>query len=191
MLTLKIPETELFDETTETFFVAPEVRLQLEHSLVSISKWEAKWNIPYLETSQVKLKDRTEEQLLDYIGCMTITQNVNPAVYRRLTADNVQTISDYINAPMTATVFNDHGAGTKSPNREVITSEIIYYWMIKLGIPIEFQKWHINRLLALIHVCDLKTQQEIGKNKKMSTSQTVLQNQALNAARRKALNSKG
>ena len=178
MLTITIPEQELFNELTNEFVRTKAHTIQLEHSLVSLSKWESKWNKPFLSKDE-----KTIEQTLDYIQCMTITQNIDPMVYRFLTDENIRDINDYIDAPMTATTFSDKG----STSREIITSEIIYYWMISLNIPMECQKWHLNRLLTLIRVCNVKN----APAKKMSRKEVMNRNAALNAARRKKLNSKG
>ena len=182
MLRLSIPiSPEGWDEKTETF-VEPVYRtIHLEHSLVSLSKWESKWCKPFL-TKQKK----TYEETVDYIKCMTLTQNVDPSVYDKLTNANIVEVNEYIDAPMTATWFTEDKRNNKSSGEQV-TSEIIYYWMISLGIPFECQKWHLNRLLTLIRVCNVKNQ----PRKKMSTKDIVARNAALNAARRKQLNSKG
>lgn len=180
MLQITIPSTELWDEQKEEFVYTKEKTLQLEHSLVSISKWESKWNKSFLSS-----KEKTTEEIIDYIRCMTITQNVDPEIYTRLSNRTIQQIYDYINAPMTATVFSD--TGRKGGNRDVITSELIYYWMIALNIPFECQKWHLNRLLTLIRVCEIKN----APPKKMSKRETMSRNAALNAARRKKYNTKG
>ena len=116
---------------------------------------------------------------------MTLTPNVPDDIYNRLTQDNLQSISDYVNAPMTATTFNEHGP--KKPNREIVTSELIYYWMVSLNIPFECQKWHIKRLITLIRVCEIKNTPP----KKHSKREIMSRNAALNAARRKQFNSKG
>ena len=180
MLQITIPSTELWDEQKEEFVYTKEKTLQLEHSLVSISKWESKWNKSFLSS-----KEKTTEEIIDYIRCMTITQNVDPEIYTRLPNQTIQQIYDYINAPMTATVFSD--TGRKGGNRDVITSELIYYWMIALNIPFECQKWHLNRLLTLIRVCEIKN----APPKKMSKRETMSRNAALNAALRKKYNTKG
>lgn len=179
MLKITIPETDLFDEATEEFIHVKEQTLQLEHSLVSLSKWESKWCKSFLFT-----KEKTLEETLDYIKCMTLTQNVSPYVYRCLTRENIQDINDYISAPMTATYFSDDKSAR---GREIVTSELIYYWMIALSIPFECQKWHLNRLLTLIRVCNIKNQPP----KKMSRSAIMSRNAALNAARRKQLGTNG
>lgn len=179
MLHIVIPEEELFDEQKEEFIVAKEQKLQLEHSLVSLSKWESKWHKPFLSG------ERTFDEAIDYVRCMTLTPNVDPNIYLRLTQKNMCEINAYIDDPMTATTFYEDGCGSR--NREIVTSELIYYWMITLNIPFECQKWHLNRLLTLIRVCNIKNQPP----KKRSRSEIMSRNAALNAARRKQLNSKG
>ena len=180
MLTITIPETELWDETREEYIYTKRQTLQLEHSLVSISKWEGKWCKPFLSSN-----DKTLEETIDYVKCMTVTPNVKPEIYRCLSDENIEEINKYIAAPMTATWFSEDK--TARPSREVITSEIIYYWMVALNIPFECQKWHLNRLLTLIRICEIKNQPP----KKMSKSQIASRNAALNAARRKQLNTTG
>lgn len=181
MLTIAIPSSEFFDEASNKFIAIKPTTLQLEHSLVSLSKWESKWHKPFLDK-----RKKTEEETIDYIRCMTLTQNVDPNVYYGLSNKVLQEISAYIENPMTATWFSeDRNQGR--PNREVITSELIYYWMIALQIPFECQKWHLNRLLTLIRVCNIKNT----PGKKMSKSELMNRNAALNAARRKANNSAG
>lgn len=180
MLRLTLPPVEEWDERTETFVYSTETTLQLEHSLVSLSKWESKWHKPFLHTANM-----TDEESLDYIRCMTLTQNVSPDTYYRLTSDHIDAIKRYINEPMTATTFvADNGP---KRNQEIITSEIIYYWMSTLQIPFECQKWHLNKLLAFIRVCSIKN----APAKKMSKKDIMSQNAALNAARRQKFNSKG
>lgn len=179
MLQINIPDVELWDEQKEEFIINKGATIQLEHSLVSISKWEAKWNKPFLSR-----KKQTPEEMYDYIRCMTITQNVNPSVYNNLTDKNVAEIKAYMDAPMTATTFPE---SEKKQSREVITSELIYYWMISLNIPFECQKWHLNRLLTLIKVCNFKNTPP----KKRSTREIMQRNAALNASRRKKYNTKG
>lgn len=180
MLRITVPSNELWDEKKREFVFEKEQTLQLEHSLVSLSKWESRWCKSFLGHHE-----KTDEEILDYIQCMTLTQNVRPNAYYRLTTENIRQISDYINAPMTATVFyHDEPFGS---NREPVTSELIYYWMIALNIPFECQKWHLNRLLTLIEVCNIKN----APPKKRSQSEIMSRNTALNAARRKRLNTKG
>ena len=180
MLRITIPETELFDESANTFLNVKSQTLALEHSLVSLSKWEAKWCKPYL-TNEAK----SIEEILDYVRCMTITQNVNPNVYKCLTNEHMAQINDYIQKPMTAAWFSDNH--TPKTTSEQITSDIIYYYMIRYGIPFECQKWHLNRLMTLIRVCGEKNK----KPKKMGKRDTISRYRAINAARRKRLNTRG
>lgn len=180
MLTITIPARELFNEETCEFIYTDAHTIQLEHSLVSVSKWEMKWHKSFLSQ-----RNKTEEELIDYIRCMTVTQNVPPEVYFGLTQENINEIKAYIQNPMTATTFNEEKG---PPNREVITNELIYYWMISLEIPVEFEKWHLNRLLTLIKVCSIKNDP---KKKKMSKSAILHRNASLNAARRQAMGTKG
>lgn len=182
MLQITITVPEQYDEAKNEFFSSKEQKLQLEHSLVAISKWESKWCKPFLTKETM-----TKEQTLDYIKCMTITQNVDPKIYEYLTNPIIKQINDYIDAPMTATWFSEDSKKPSSPNRETVTNELIYYWMIALQIPVEFQKWHLNRLLTLIKVCNVKN----SPKKKMSRRELLNRNRALNEARRQAANSKG
>lgn len=179
MLQITIPKTELFNEETEEFIQVKETILYLEHSLLSISKWESYWKKPFL-VEEVK----TIEEIVDYIRCMTINQNFDSVVYNALTKENITDVKKYIENTMTATTFKDQNG---SKGNEIITSEIIYYWMIELGIPFECQKWHLNRLLALINVCSIKNT----PSKKMNKKEVLKQQSALNAARRSKFNSRG
>lgn len=179
MLTITVPAREMFDDKSNEFFYVKAQTLQLEHSLVSISKWESKWHKPFL-TKDAK----TEEEMRDYIRCMTITQNVDPIVYLGLSRDNLLQIKRYIDDEMTATTFSNR---EKKQSRQVITSELIYYWMVSLNIPFECQKWHLNRLLTLIHICDIKNTPA----KKMSRRDVMNRNSSLNAARRARLGTRG
>lgn len=180
MLQITIPGREFFDEETQTFFSTKEQTLQMEHSLVSLSKWEAKWNKAFLGK-----QEKTPEEILDYFRCMTITKNVDPKVYNLLTQEQIDQINEYINAPMTATYFSNNKNGPIS--RETITSELLYYWMIAFNIPFECQKWHLNRLITLIRVCDVKS----SGGKKMSKADIAKRNASLNAARRAKLRTRG
>lgn len=181
MLTIKIKGREEFNNATQEFIQTKDTILTLEHSLVSVSKWEAKYHKPFLGKDK-----KTYEETIDYIKCMTITQNVDPAVYRLLTKENMDEINEYIVNPMTATWFNEQKKYAKK-NSEQITSELIYYWMVALEIPWEAQKWHLNRLLVLIRICNNKNQ----PSKKMGKRETMSRNAALNAARRKSLGTSG
>ncbi len=179
MLSIVIPKGEQYDPVNNEFIETKEQTLVLEHSLVSVSKWEAKWHKPFITKEK-----KTLEETLDYIKCMTITQNVDPNVYDFIDNKLIQEIYDYIDDSMTATTFSKDNS---PPSREIITSELIYYWMISLNIPVEFQKWHLNRLLTLIKVCSIKN----APPKKMSKRELMSRNRSLNAARRRSLNSRG
>lgn len=181
MLHITIPAGEAFNEQTNEFISIKEQTLTLEHSLVSISKWESKWGKPFLGK-----EPKTRQEMLDYIRCMTVTQNVDPNVYTFVTSENISEISQYIEAPMTATWFNEK-EGRGRNNNEIITSEIIYYWMVSFNIPVEFQKWHLNRLLTLIKVCSLKNEPQ----KKMSKREILDRNKAINKARRESMHTSG
>lgn len=180
MLSITIPSVELFDETNNMFINSKEQQLQLEHSLVSLSKWESKWCVPFLTK-----RNKTNTQTIDYVRCMTITQNVDPNVYLMINQRIVDEITEYIGAPMTATTFAKEN--NPSNNKEVITAELIYYWMITFNIPFECQKWHLNRLLTLINVCNIKNQPV----KKTSKRDLAARNRALNESRKAQLNTKG
>lgn len=180
MLTITIPATEAFDEIKGEFISTKEQTLQLEHSLISISKWESKWCKPFLSK-----QDKTTEEVIDYIKCMTLNKNVSDEVYSCLTQDNITAINEYIAAPMSATTFVEDRQGKR--NNEQITSELIYYWMIALQVPSQYEKWHINRLLNLIRICNIKN----APPKKMSKRSIASQYASLNAARRQQLNTKG
>lgn len=189
MLEIHVSEGEFYDEHAEEFVTIGKAQvLQMEHSLISIAKWEEKWAIPYFSDSHKK----TTEQLFDYLRCMTINKNVDPRVFNYLGNDNINKINEYIEAKHTATWFSSdekkkfiQNGGRKS---DVITSEIFYYWMIALQIPFECEKWHINRLITLIRVCQEKSE---SSNKKMSKADILKRNRSLNAARRAALHTKG
>lgn len=179
MLKITIPALELFDERTNEFIYYDDECLELEHSLVSISKWECKWNKPFLHSSE-----KSVEEILDYVRCMITTPDIDPEIIGRLTEKNIKEINEYIDAPMTATTFHNMN---KESSREIITSEIIYYWMITFNIPFECQHWHLNRLLTLIRVCNVKN----NPPKKMSKEEILARNRELNAQRRKQLNTRG
>lgn len=181
MLELKIGGEELYDETEERFIEAPSYILKLEHSLLSISKWESKWQKAFLDKS----KPRSYEETIDYVRCMTLNKNVDSNVYKHLKRYDLAKINDYIDNKMTATWFAKQNQGP--PSREIITSELIYYWMISNNIPFECEKWHLNRLLTLIRVCEIKQSPQ----KKMSQRELAARNHALNKSRRAKHHTKG
>lgn len=181
MLQITIPVgPEGWDPVKEEFVSPDEKILHLEHSLVSLSKWESTWCKPFLTKAR-----KTDEEVLDYIKCMTITRNVDPDIYNHLTNENVDEIEKYIDSPMTATTVREVNNGKTS--REIVTSELIYYWMIVLGIPFECEKWHINRLLTLIKVCNAKNSKQTPR----SQNQLIKDYAAINAANKKKFNTKG
>lgn len=177
MLTITL-KTEYWDEEKEEFINTNGGEIHLEHSLISISKWESKWKKSFINSEK-----QIGDELYDYIRCMA-QEDISIDLIKSMDSDTLSKIIDYINDPMSATTVKTYGP--KSPNREVVTSELIYYWMIALNIPFECQNWHLNRLLKLIEVCNLKN-----NPKKMGRNDIMRQNRDLNAARRKALKSKG
>lgn len=189
MLEITIPEQhyEPFDSEKEEFLPIVDIKettIQLEHSLISLKKWEQKWHKPFLSYSE----ELTHEEISDYIRCMTISHGVDPNIYRYIPDNIITKIVEYITDPMTATWFNENNlVGAQKKSGEVITAEIIYYWMIALNIPVEFQKWHLNQLLTLIKVVNIKNGKDTKKNPKLAAQERA----ALNAKRRAKYKSKG
>lgn len=179
MLTITVPGVELFDSETLRFSTTETTVLELEHSLVSLSKWESKWNIPFLGRDE-----KTNEMIIDYIKIMTLN-DVPDEVFYRLSQDNYEAINEYINAKQTATWFREEP--NRLANREIITAEIIYYWMISLQIPSDYENWHINRLFTLVRVLNQKN----APKKKQNTQSAAAQRRALNEARQKQYNTTG
>ncbi len=180
MLKIFVKGREMFDEENLTFITAKDTVLQLEHSLISLSKWESKWHKPFLSNRNI-----TEEEMRDYIRCMTITQNVPDDVYYCMSDKNLMDIKKYMEDPMTATWFNDKQ--TPKSRQRTITAELIYYWMFSNDIPLEWEKRHLNRLLTLIRVCN----NENAPKKKMKMKDIYKQNAALNEARKEKWKSRG
>lgn len=179
-LIITIPEQEFYDERSGQFIMTKKTILQLEHSLLSITKWESKWHKPYL--SKV---EKTNEEALDYIRCMCLNKDVDPKVFRALTSKHAKMIADYINNPMTATTIKRRD---NRPSREIITNELVYFWMTNFGIPFDpCEKWHFNRLMTLIEVASIKSQ----GSKKMPKGQAMRERAALNAQRRATHNTRG
>lgn len=175
MLQITIPKAEWYDESRQEFIYTDETTIQLEHSLISLSKWESKWKKPYLDFRT----QRTQEEFIDYVRCMTLTKNVNPLVYEAIDQPIADTIQAYINDKLTATWFSEEQKKRMPSRNRIVTSELIYYWMIAQNIPVEFQKWHLSRLLTLIEVCNAEN-----SPKKMSSAEIARQNRELNAKRR-------
>lgn len=179
MLRLKFPEVELYNEETEEFFTIPPQTLELEHSLSAISIWESIWKKPFFDERTPK----TSEELIDYVRCMTLNE-VDDRLYEYLPASAFKAIDEYMNDSMTATTFRKTPGG---PSGQIVTSELIYYWMTVANIPFNCDKWHLNRLLTLIQVCNIKN----APAKKMGKNELRQQNAAINAARRARLHTKG
>ena len=180
MLVIKVPGIELFDEVLQVFVTAEEFVLELEHSLVSLSKWESKFEKPFLGS-----EEKTNEEVFAYIEAMILTEEYPSDILTRLTKENIQQINNYIESKMTATWFNDRKKPKKS--NEVITAELIYYWMITFNIPIEFQHWHLNRLFTLIKIFSVKN----APKENMSKRDLLARNRELNERRKAELGTTG
>lgn len=181
MLTIVVGATEAYDESSETFKAEGGFELQLEHSLDSLSKWESKYEKPFLND-----REKSPEEALDYIRCMVVTQNPPEGFLEKLSKENFEQINAYINQKMTATWFSDSTPQTKK-NNETITAELVYYWMSVFQIDWEAQYWHLNRLFTLIRICSIKQD----KPKKMSRAEAAQRQRELNARRKAELGTKG
>jgi hypothetical protein len=179
VLRLEVTKSEAFDEETQEFVTVSTDVLELEHSLASLSKWESRYEKPFL--SEVS---KTPEELFDYVIMMTLTPDVPLEVFSRLSEANIDAVDKYINSKQHATTFHEEG---EQRSREIITAEIIYYWMVAMEIPFECQYWHLNRLLALIRVVNIKN----APKKNMSTTEIAQRNRALNAQRKAQLGTTG
>lgn len=179
MLTITIPSYELFNDVTQEFISEDERVIQLEHSLLSISEWESRWNKPFLSNME-----KTSNEIIDYVRCMTLTEGVPETAYLYIDNEQYKLINDYIAAPMTATTISEPPGKV---SREIMTSELLYYYMIAANIPFACERWHLNRLLTLIRICSIKSQPE----KKRPMNEVMKSNAALNAARKKQFNTKG
>lgn len=181
MLRITVPlSPEGWDEAKQQFVEPKNQILELEHSLISLSKWESKWQKPFYTK-----KEKTDEEVLDYIKCMTLSDNVDSDVYNHLTPKNIDEIQKYISNPMTATTFSKTNRG--KPNREIVTAELIYYWMITANVPFECQEWHLNKLITVLEVCAVKN----APQKKRSKDEMMRERAALNEARKKQWNTTG
>ena len=179
-LTVKIPAKDLYDPKSNRFISVKDTTITFEHSLISISKWEAKWHKPYLSKEQ-----KTPEEQFDYLRCMCLTRNVDPNAFYALDSASVKSIADYIADPMTATTFRHQD---KRGGSEILTNEVIYFYMANFQIPFDpCEKWHLNRLLTLIEVASIKNQPP----KKMGKRDMLNQRAALNAQRRAKFNTRG
>lgn len=178
MLTIQVPIMEQYDSVKGEFIYPDPVTLRLEHSLVAISKWESKWKKPFLMDG-----DKSDVETYDYIRCMSLDDDIDESILKSISQEGILKITEYIKSPMTATTVNSSG----DKNREIVTSELVYYWMIGFNIPFECQTWHLNRLLTLINVCSAKNAPPKKTNKKDMMSR----NASLNAARKKAMCTSG
>lgn len=179
MLTITIPQRRFFVEETEEYLYMPAKTLKLEHSLLSVSKWESKWHKSYLSS-----KEFTPEESMDYVRCMSLDPNVTTETIKQLTTENYEEIRAYIENPMTATTFRDDGK--KHQKQSIITSELIYHMMLQYGIPFECEKWHLNRLFTLLRVCDAKHSPT-----RQTKAETAAMYRALSESRRKKTGSHG
>lgn len=180
MLTIRVGAVDVFDETADKFDTQGGFELQLEHSLVSLSKWESEFEKPFLGKDA-----KTSEETLAYIRFMVLTPNPPGDFLQSLSKENLEAIHTYIDRKMTATWFSDQPGAPRS--REVITSELVYYWMTVFNIPFECETWHLNRLFTLIRICNIKQ----AKPKKMSRSEIAARNRELNAQRKAQLGTRG
>ena len=181
MIRISTPSGEYYDDRRQEFVTVTGQTVLLEHSLRSLAKWEARWKKPFLSKNE-----KTRAESIDYVRCMAVTPNIDPSIFETLTDASLAQINQYINDPMTATTFSNRNQ-TKKPSREIITAELIYYWMVALQIPFECQDWHLNRLLTLIHVCEVKNQPK----KKINQRDAASERTRLNRARRAQLGTPG
>ncbi len=180
MLRIVIGATENYDDSSSEFVKQGGIEIDLEHSLLSVSKWESKHEVPFLNK-----EEKTGEEVLDYIRCMCLTPDTPPELFHNLSQANIEDINRYIDRKMTATWFaEEHGAPKTS---EVITAELIYYWMTVFQIPFEAEHWHLNKLFTLIRICNIKQ----AKPKKMSRQEIAARNRELNAKRKERFNTTG
>lgn len=185
MLTIEIPLAENFDDSSNEFVVSETFSLNLEHSLVSVSKWES-----FFEKAFLSEVSKTPEETFWYVKAMTTTQNVPESIYNLLTKKNVADIEAYIGASMTATTFPEQPGGPSRGQEKIITSELIYYWMIALNVPFECQYWHLNRLMTLIRICNIKNAPP-KKQTRQSRAEMVAARTRLNAERKAQLGTTG
>lgn len=180
MLTITVDRSRQWDQKNQVFFYTEPAVLHLEHSLRAISKWEALHEKPFLGR-EVK----TAGEMLDYVRCMCLDDGVEPAVFQALTRKQLEAVRTYLDLPMTATWFSNHG--NRRPPRGVITSELVYFWMCSFGIDWQAQDWHFNRLMTLIRVCSEKNKSP----KKVPKGKAAAQQRALNASRRRKYHTRG
>jgi hypothetical protein len=180
-LPIKIVD-EYWDNEKQEFIYPEKGSLLLEHSLLSISKWEAIWHKPYMGS-----ENKTNEEFYSYIKCMSLKGEPDDKILNSLTRDNLEDILTYIENPMTATTVKEDASSVCGTPKNFVTSELLYAYMVNYNIPVEFENWHINRLLTLIRLCSSKQE----KPKKMSQAEIMRENARINAMRRSKLGSKG
>ena len=180
MLTLFIPKQEYYNEVEERFFEADEFFLHLEHSLISLSKWESKHQKPFLSSTE-----KSSDEIFSYIEFMILDESYPADLFSRLSGENIKKINDYIESKESATIINNRNQ--PRGRSETITSELIYYWMVAFQVPFECERWHLNRLFALLQICGIKN----SKPQKMSKSEMAARNRELNAKRRSQYNTTG
>ncbi len=183
MLTIQTKGSELYDDEKEIFVEIKPYTLTLEHSLISVSKWESLYKKPFLSTAK-----RSIEEQLAYIRCMSVSKDAPEEIFTHLDNDSLKKIIEYIDDPMTATTFYEYQRPNTKQKKETLTSEVIYWQMTALGIPWECQKWHLNRLITLIRVCNIKNNP---KGSKMAINDRAKMMAELNAKRRAEMNTKG
>ena len=181
MLTITVPGVESYDETLKQFVSIGDLVLELEHSLVSLSKWESEFEKPFLGKGV-----KSTKEILAYVRCMVVTPNPPEEFLQKLSKENLEDVNTYIERKMTATWFSEHPGAPKT-SREVVTAELVYYWMTVFNIPFECETWHLNRLFTLIRICNLKQE----KPKKMSRAEVAARNRELNAQRKAQLGTTG
>lgn len=190
MITIEIPANKVWDEKAEMIFDVPATKLVLCHSLISISKWEAQYRKRFLKLNKFDEKNgiNTPDELLNYVKCMTVNNNINPYVYNCLTDEDIKKIQEYISAEMTGTTFNTPDSDEPKPNREAMSSEMMYYYMSAAQIPFSCEEWHLSRLIALLRIASIKNDPN---PKKQTNAQITKSNAAINAARRAKYHTKG
>lgn len=182
MLEMTISEKEFYQEHTSKFIQIPECKVTLEHSLISLAKWESKWQVPFFDG-----KPKTPTQNLDYIRCMVVGNIKDDRIFDHLSEEEVLQIQSYMAAPMTATTFSERNKSKRKVKKETMTAEVIYARMCTHNISFECQKWHLNRLLTLIRVCDLRD----SPPEKMSKKETSMWYAEQNANRRAKYGTRG
>lgn len=181
MLTLKVIGEEFYNEETEEFNSVNDFTLYLEHSLLSLSKWESKHKKPFLSNNE-----KSSEETVSYVEMMILNEDYPEGIFSRLSNENLNAINSYIESSESATTFSNHlNSGKK--NSEIITAELVYYWMVAFNIPFECENWHLNRLFSLIQICNIKNSDP----KKMSRNEIASRNHALNEQRKAALKTTG